>query len=172
MSLTTAVSLPAFADGWICRESDGGPLRATVYHHTRPEAGTRNVAAFILSSVDQERGRRTIVAFRDDMNRSFLREGQEQRWEVLSNEGSRYIGRVFLQFGSHRAGELIPNRGGEGARLGNVEAVELDVDFSYAAPVPAGAVRDAVLTVRQRDGESFAIEMECRRHLRGAGTDR
>lgn len=137
----------ASADGFVC-VSHAQDLKVSVFNQTEPEAGTRNAAIMVLSDPRVSLGRKTIAKFSSE--------------SLLSNQASTYTADVDLRFAnSSRKGELIA-----GTKLGNIDTLTLDVDFTYAAPVPAGAELDAVLTIERRSGAPIHVQMECERYLK------
>lgn len=137
----------ASADGFVCQTAKGD-LKVQVFNQTQPEAGTRNAAIMVLSDPRVSLGRKTIAKFHSE--------------SLLSNEASSYSADVDLRYvDSNRKGELIA-----GTKLGFIDTITLDVDFSYASPVAAGTVLDAVLTVAKRDGAVKHVSMECERYLK------
>ncbi len=144
-ALTTASI--ASADGFVC-VSTAQDLKVHVFNHVTPQAGTRNGAVMVLSNPKVSLGRKTIAKFDSE--------------GLLSNEASRYTADVDLRFtDSSRKGELIA-----GTKLGYIDSMVLDVDFTYAAPVISGTVIDGVLTIAKRNGESTLVNMECERYLK------
>jgi hypothetical protein len=141
-------STPAFADGFVCHgERDG--LTIQVYNQTRPEAGTRNGAALIVSSDAVGAGRKTIARFTEANL-------------TLGNEASVYTAKVDHRFNdSNRKGELIG-----GTKLGFLQYLVLNLDFTYARPVADGAPVRGDLTLVKRNGEQIAIDMDCARYLK------
>ncbi len=144
------------AEGWECYQQKKGPLVAKVYHGTAP--GQTRVAAFMVlsdRSVKTE-GRQTIATFSSEDN-------------VLSNTGAFYTASVDSRRANIRDGELIKNPNGQGARLGSLKNVTLEIPkFSYNSRIADGARKKGVITVNKEDGESFTIDATCYRYLKGA----
>jgi hypothetical protein len=138
----------AIADGFVC-ESVRGDLTVKVFNHTDPSVGTRVGALMVLSDPNVGEGRKTIARFSDAKGR-------------LLSSGSHYEGDVDLRYSdTRRRGELIA-----GTRLGELETVVLDVDFTYAEPVRPGAAVKGDLTLVKRNGDEVTRSLECKRHLK------
>jgi hypothetical protein len=149
--VTIAASLfaaNAKADGFTCQTSDG-KLNVKIFNHTDAENGTRVAAVMVLSDPAVQGGRKTIARFQDVNG-------------VLGNRSSRYEGNVDLRFNdSNRAGENIL-----GTKLGEVDIVIADIDFSYAAPVAAGEEVEGAFTLVKRNGAHINVDMSCARYLK------
>ncbi|MGZ3721602.1 MAG: hypothetical protein ACXVA9_01645 [Bdellovibrionales bacterium] len=152
MILAAAVALigsSAMADGFVCENYDGN-LRIKVYHQTQPEMGTRNAAIMIVSDPTIGSGRKTIATFAADN-------------ALLSSHSALYDANVDLRFkNSSRKGENIG-----GTKLGEVDHIKLDVDYSFNNPVPAGETVFAKLTLELRNGTNSRLDMTCTRYLKG-----
>lgn len=148
--LITALMLAsssAFADGWVCQTESGLVVKA--YNNVHAEEGTRTPSVLIISDSAVSGGRKTIAKFTDA-------EG------LVSAEGASYTGNVDLRYNNTgRKGELIA-----GTKLGEIDTITLDVDFSYAAPVAHGDEADATLTVAKRNGEEIVESATCARYLK------
>jgi hypothetical protein len=139
----------ALADGFVC-DNAAGNLRIKVYHQTQPEMGTRNAAIMIASDPTIGAGRKTIATFTADN-------------ALLSSHSALYDANVDLRFkGSSRSGENIG-----GTKLGEVDHIKLNVDYSFSNPVPAGTEVDAQLTLELRNGSNVRQDMTCTRYLKG-----
>jgi hypothetical protein len=139
------VSTSAFADGFVCTSGD---LKVKVYNQTNPNAGTRNAAVMILSDESVQQGNKTIAKFTAP--------------QTLSNDAASYTAKVDLRYGnSNRAGEYIA-----GTRLGQIDTITLDVEFSYNTPVDSGDYAMGLLTVVKRNGDVTELDMDCERYLR------
>lgn len=147
-------STVTFADGWECYEIQKGPVVAKVYNYTNPSNGTRTASTMILSDRTVSEGRQTIATFNNWQNN-------------LVSEGANYTAQVDKRFSNIKDGELIPNSNGEGAKLGNVETVSLEVNFQYGEQLRDGDRRKGVLTVVKRDSDYFQLDMYCYRYLKG-----
>lgn len=144
----TAFSTSAHADGFVCQTTDG-TLNVKIYNSTDPSVGTRVGAVMILSDPSVSEGRKTIARFSDANG-------------VLESRGSRYEADVDLRFNdSSRKGELIL-----GTKLGQLDAITVDIDFSYAAPVEAGNRVNGEIVLAKRDGSRVRSELACSRHLK------
>jgi len=144
----TAFSVSAQADGFNCQTADGS-LKVKLFNHTNPEVGTRVAAVMVLSDTAVAHGRKTIARFQEVNG-------------VLSNRSSRYEANVDLRFNdSGRKGELIL-----GTKLGMLDTVIADIDFSYAAPVAAGEEVEGTLVLVKRDGSRIKSELVCTRYLK------
>jgi len=137
-----------FADGFVCQSVEGD-LNVKIYNHTQPEVGTRVAAVMVLSDPLVQGGRKTIARFK-------------QTSGTLSSEGAHYLADVDLRFtDSNTKGEYIA-----GTRLGHVDTIALDVDFSYDQPVAEGTLVKGLLTVTKRNGDIIEKDMECSRYLK------
>ena len=146
LALTSA---SAHADGFKCADSAREGLNVTVYNHTDASEGTRNAAVMIVSDSNINYGNKTIARFKDSSS-------------TLSSSGASYVANVDLRFNdSSRKGELIG-----GTKLGQLDQIELDVDFSYGSPVEAGTTVPGTLSLVKRDGDVITIDMDCKRYLK------
>lgn len=149
--VTIAASLLAAnakADGFNC-QTTGGDLNVKIFNHTDAEAGTRVAAVMVLSDPAVQGGRKTIARFQDVNG-------------VLDSRSSRYEGNVDLRFSdTKRAGENIL-----GTKLGELDVVIADIDFSYAAPVAAGADLEGSLILVKRNGSRIHAALNCARYLK------
>jgi hypothetical protein len=148
VALTLLVGSFAQADGFECHTASG--LNVKIYNHTSPEVGTRVPAVMIVSDSKVSDGRKTIATFPESKG-------------VLTNEGNHvYVGKVDLRMtGSDRKGELLA-----GTKLGNVDRIMMQIDFSYAFPSNEGVERMAWLTVLKRDKTSVVENAICARYLK------
>lgn len=138
----------AKADGFNCQTTDGA-LNVKIYNHTDAEAGTRVAAVMVLSDPSVQGGRKTIARFTDVNG-------------VLDSRSSRYEGNVDLRFNdSKRAGENIL-----GTKLGELDVVIANIDFSYAAPVEAGEEVEGKLILVKRNGSRIRADLSCARYLK------
>lgn len=141
-----ATSSIAQADGFVCSNDD---IAVKVYNNTEAKVGTRTAAVMVLSDRSVAAGRKTIARFTDTNGR-------------ISQKGASYLADVDLRFSdSSRKGELIG-----GTKLGELDTIQLDVDFSYAAPVEAGEMVDGTLTLNKRNGQQIELALECKRYLK------
>ncbi len=142
-------SASAHADGFNC-QTVGGDLNVKVYNHTNPEVGTRVAAVMVVSDPAVKFGRKTIARF-------------TQVHGVLENRASKYEANVDLRFNdSSRKGELIL-----GTKLGQLDAIIADIDFSYAAPVADGQLVSGKLVLVKRNGDRINADLSCARYLKG-----
>jgi hypothetical protein len=147
--LATLLGSTAFADGFIC-DNGAGNLRIKVYHQTQPEMGTRNAAILIASDPTLGAGNKTIATFSADN-------------ALLSSHSASYQADVDLRYKtSDRKGENIG-----GTKLGDLDSIKLDVDYSFSNPVPAGTEVDAELTLVRRASSDIQMPMTCTRYLKG-----
>lgn len=143
-----ATSSAAFADGFMC-ETRTKKLNVKVFNNTKPEYGTRNAAVMVLSDSSVSSGRKTIARFTDVNNR-------------IINTGAHYIADVDLRYNdSSRKGELIG-----GTKLGELDTVELDVDFNYSQPMAHGEYTRGLLTLNKRNGKIIEFALDCYRYLK------
>ena len=145
----TALSSPAFADGFECQTADQS-LNVKIYNNTDPTYGTRVGAVMVVSDPAVSGGRKTIARFTDTNG-------------VLSNRSSRYEANVDLRFNdSNRKGELIL-----GTKLGMLDTITADIDFSYSQPVANGEEVSGKLTLVKRNGDQINADLVCTRYLKG-----
>jgi hypothetical protein len=143
-----AFSASAHADGFNCQTTDGA-LNVKIYNNTNPQVGTRVGAIMVVSDPAVSGGRKTIARFTDANGR-------------LESRASVYVADVDLRFNdSSRKGESIL-----GTKLGNVDQIIADLDFSYAAPVTAGEEVAGKLTIVKRDGNKIHADLSCERYLK------
>jgi hypothetical protein len=129
------ISASAHADGFNCQTVDGD-LTVKLYNNTAAEAGTRVGAVMIVSDPSVSGGRKTIARFTDTNG-------------LLDSRSSRYEANVDLRFtDSARKGENIL-----GTKLGQLDKIIADIDFSYAAPVEAGEEVSGSLILVKRNGD-------------------
>lgn len=148
--LITALMLAtssAFADGFVCATDSGLVVKA--YNHVQPKKGTRTPAVLVISDSSVGAGRKTIAKFTDA-------EG------LVTADGASFTGNVDLRFNNTgRKGELIA-----GTKLGEVDVIQLDVDFSYGTPVVDGEEVAGALTILKRNGEEIVDLATCHRYLK------
>lgn len=138
----------AFADGFVCYTTETD-LKVQIYNHVSPEDGTRNGAIMVLSNPNYQRGNRTIAKFTDTKS-------------TLANSGATYVADVDLRVSeSSRQGELI-----SGTKLGQLDTIIMDVDFSYSKPVAHGDEMGGTLTLVKRDGTRIVRNLSCERYLK------
>lgn len=143
------VSTAAHADGFRCSDSSREGLNVTVYNHTNPSEGTRNAAVMVVSDSNINFGNKTIARFQDANS-------------TIANNGAYYVANVDLRYNdSSRKGELIG-----GTKLGFLDQIKLNVEFSYAEPVEAGTTVPGTLSLVKRNGEVINIDMDCVRYLK------
>ncbi|HEY8280368.1 MAG TPA: hypothetical protein VIH99_12140, partial [Bdellovibrionota bacterium] len=127
-----AFSGSARADGFNCQTTDGS-LNVKIYNHVQPSEGTRVGSVMVLSDPSVMGGRKTIARFTDVNGR-------------LDSRSSVFTADVDLRYNdSARKGELIM-----GTKLGFINTITADIDFSYAYPVEDGAALDGKLTILKR----------------------
>lgn len=149
VGLLAAFSGNAFADGFECQTA-AQDLTVKIYNHTTPSAGTRVAAVMVVSDPAISIGNKTIARFTDTNG-------------LLSSRSSRYEANVDLRFNdSSRKGELIL-----GTKLGMLDTIIADIDFSYAAPVGAGEEVEGKLILVKRDGQRVYADLVCARYLKG-----
>ncbi len=148
--LITALMLAsssALADGFVCETESGVVVK--VYNNVHAEEGTRTPAVMIISDSVVSAGRKTIAKFTDA-------EG------LVTADGASYTGNVDLRYNNTgRKGEWI-----SGTKLGEIDTLHLDVEFSYATPVRHGKVLPALFTVVKRNGDEIQEDATCTRYLK------
>lgn len=136
------------ADGFICEDYDQ-TLKIKVYHNVTAKKGTRTAAKLIVSDPRVAGGRKTIATF-------------DQADGLLSSKELVYTADVDLRYkNSSRKGELIG-----GTKLGELDFIELFVDFSYNQPLKHLDEADAFLRLTKRNGQEVEIDMVCARYLK------
>jgi len=147
-ALVLSASFAAQADGFKC-ETLEGDLAIKIFNHTNAAHGTRSGAVMIISDTSVSRGRKTIARFTDTNER-------------LSSAMSSYVGDVDLRYNdSSRKGELI-----SGTKLGHLEQIIVDVNFSYGSPVSALSELTGLMTLVKRNGEEIVRDLSCTRYLK------
>jgi hypothetical protein len=149
VGFVAALSGNAFADGFDCQTADGS-TNVKIYNHVQAENGTRNGAIMILSNTAVSGGSKTIARFTDINGR-------------LGSRSSVYVADVDLRFNdSNQKGKLLL-----GTKLGFVNTITADLDFSYTTPVNAGEEVSGKLTIAKRDGNLIQANLVCTRYLKG-----
>jgi hypothetical protein len=147
-ALILSASFAAQADGFKC-ETLEGDLAIKIFNHTQAAEGTRTGAVMVISDTSVSHGRKTIARF-TDLN------------ERLSSQASSYVGDVDLRYNdSGRKGELI-----SGTKLGELDQVIVDVNFSYGEPVAALTELSGLMTLVKRNGEEIVRDLSCTRYLK------
>jgi hypothetical protein len=141
----------AFADGFIC-DNAAGNLRFKVYHQTQPEMGTRKAAILIASNPALADGNKTIATFSSNN-------------ALLASQSAVYTADVDLRYKTSNN----ENKNIGGAKLGDLDSIILNVNYSFSNPVPAGTSVDAELTLVRRagSGSDVRMPMNCTRYLKG-----
>jgi len=150
----------SFADGFVCDSIDKS-LRVKVYHQTKPERGTRNVAVMVLSDQTRPHGDKTIAVF-------------NARGRELVNQSATYVARI--DYASPEALSTFVNDSDVlGAALSRLKRLIVNVDFSYLDPVKPNTVLPGTLHMIEKDSEKdrekdseevSAIDLKCRRYLK------
>lgn len=145
--LTVLSSTVAMADGFVCTSESG--LNLKVYNHTNANQGTRTAAVMVISDSSVGAGNKVIARFTDVKG-------------TLTSKSQIYTANVDLRFSdSNRKGELIG-----GTKLGQLDQIELAVDFSYAEPMAHGEETKAFLTLIKRNGAELIESVSCLRYLK------
>jgi hypothetical protein len=148
VALVLGAASSAFADGFVCQTRNGS-LTIKAYNKTDASEGTRNAAVMVVSDPEIRDGNKTIARFTDAKG-------------TLINGGASYFGKVDLRMSdTSKQGRLIG-----GTKLGQLESIQLDVDFKYSAPVEAGESLDGTIYLNKRDGSQIALDVECERYLK------
>ncbi len=151
VALVTLASVQSFADGFVC-ETDAGDLRLKVYNKVNPNEGTRSSSVMVVSNPQVGSGRRTIAIFTSDSG----------LLSTAHNSGLKYIADVDLRFAnSNRSGEYLV-----GTRLGEVEMIKLNIDFTYGDDLADGDETSGRLVVVKRDGAAIVRNATCVRYLK------
>jgi hypothetical protein len=138
----------AHADGFVCQTVEGD-LNVKIYNHVDPSVGTRVASIMVLSDPGVSIGRKTIARFTEVQ-------------ENLSSIGANYEANVDLRFSdSSRKGEIVA-----GTKLGQLQTIHLNVDFSYSSPIEAGEEVPGLLTLVKRNGDEITRDVECTRYLK------
>lgn len=145
--LTMISSTAAMADGFICTSQSG--LNLKVYNHTSASQGTRTAAVLVISNSNVGAGNKVIAKFTDVKG-------------TLTSKSQIYTANVDLRFSdSNRKGELIG-----GTKLGELDQIELAIDFSYSQPLANGEETSAVLTLVKRNDSELVENVNCIRYLK------
>lgn len=147
LTLTT-FSAAARADGFKCQTTDGS-VNLKIFNNTDPAAGTRVGAVMVLSDPSISSGNMTIARFTDVNG-------------TLESRGSVYVANVDLRFND----SSLKGRDFLGTRLGNVDTITADIDFSYSSPVAAGEEVKGTLVIARRSGNSITADLSCERYLK------
>lgn len=151
--IITLNSFSAFADGFTCTNIDGD-LKVSVYNKIDPLDGTRSPAVMIVSNPAIQSRRKTIAKF-----------SEENRTLDTSHTTADYLvftGDVDLRFSdSNRKGEYL-----FGTRLGEVDFIQLNVDFTYGDNLMSGDKTSGSIVVMKRDGKAIVRPAVCTRYLR------
>jgi len=144
----------AFADGFVCNTADA-QLKIALYNQVNPNEGTRNPSTLILSDNMVAAGRKTVARFTADSGNLFaVHSGTAQ--------GLAYVGNVDLRFNdTGRAGEYLM-----GTRLGEVDYVQIKLDFTYSMPQVSGAEVLGHFYVVKRSGDTLSSPVYCVRYLK------
>ena len=157
ITIATLASLSAHADGFRCHTEaeTGRNIAIALYNKVNPEDGTRSVAKMIVSDPSLKHGRKTIATFSAD--------AETLETDHKNANTKSFIGLVDLRFNeSNRKGEYIL-----GTRLGEVDTIELAVDFTYGEDLADGDVVDALVRVVKRNGQVQKANALCERYLKG-----
>lgn len=148
VGLVLLAATQARADGFVCETLDGD-LRIKLYNNTQPEEGTRNAAVMVLSDPSVQQGRKTIARFTDVNG-------------TLANTAATYEANVDLRFAdSRKKGEYLL-----GTRLGQLDSIIVDVQFSHGTPVRAGEELEGILIANKRNGDQIVRDLSCIRYLK------
>ena len=144
----TTLSSAAHADGFNCQTADGS-LNVKIYNNTDPQVGTRVGAVMVVSDPAISDGHKTIARFTDTNGR-------------LESRCSVYVANVDLRFND----SSLKGRNILGTKLGNIDTITADVDFSYEAPVAAEQEVSGKLTIARRSGSPIEADLTCSRYLK------
>jgi hypothetical protein len=142
------LSAPAFADGFTCQTNDG-TVNVKIYNNTDPSVGTRVGAVMVLSDTGVGQGKKTIARFTDTNG-------------TLASRSSVYVAKVDLRFNDSD----LKGRNILGTKLGNIDTITADIDFSYEAPAAAGEEVQGSLRIVRRSGNPIVADMTCERYLK------
>jgi hypothetical protein len=147
-ALIIALSTSAFADGFICEQTNHN-LSIQIFNNTQPAERTRNVAIMILSDENVGYGNKTIASFSASKR-------------TLGQNGTSYFAFVDLRVSeSSRAGENLL-----GTKLENIKEIYVDINFKYSAPLRDGQITDGYITVVKRNGRNTIHDITCTRYLK------
>lgn len=142
------LSASAHADGFNCQTNDGS-INVKVYNNTDAAVGTRVAAVMVVSDPSISDGKKTIARFTDVNG-------------TMESRGTVYVGNVDLRFND----TSLKGRNILGTKLGNIDTITADIDFSYAAPVAAGEEVTGKLRIARRSGSPIEADMTCSRYLK------
>lgn len=149
IALVALAGTAAQADGFVCENAEQG-IRVKVYDRTQAGQGTRNAAIMILSDMTVSNGHKTTATFNADDS-------------LVTNKGATYTADVDLRFGSSD----LKGRNIGGTKLGMLDTITLDVDYSFNAPVASGTELSGQLILAKRNGDSINLDVSCVRYLKG-----
>lgn len=141
----------SFADGFVC-ESLESDLRVKIYNKVLPSDGTRSASVMIVSDPQVQPGRQTIAKF-----------STENGSLITAHSGQlKFIGDVDLRFNDMgRSGEYLV-----GTRLGEVELIKLNIDFTYGDALSDGDTTSGRIIVVKRNGAAAVRDAVCTRYLK------
>ena len=148
--LILCLNSAVFADGFICENAEQ-TLQVQVYHQTRPELGTRNVATMIVANPSAPTGHQTIAIFTSDNAQ-------------LRNKSTTYAANVNLEALEDESKNLAVTS----ATLGELKRILLRVDYRFGHVLAPGQVVTgaAILTRRSGPEGDLRVEMSCVRYLK------
>jgi hypothetical protein len=151
LAVAAVTGTSVFADGFTCENLDEN-VRIHVYNKVNADEGTRNVAVMVVSDPSISAGKKTTAKFDADT-------------QPVNNQGALYVAKVDLRFNN----DNLKGRNFAGTKLGNVDTITLDVDFSYAQPIENGEQVDGQLIVAKRNGtDDNKLSVTCTRYLKGS----
>ncbi|MGZ3734326.1 MAG: hypothetical protein ACXVC0_05170 [Bdellovibrionota bacterium] len=142
------ISAAAHADGFTCQTGDGS-INVKIFNNTNPQVGTRVGAVMVVSDPAISDGKKTIARFTDTNG-------------TLESRSSKYVAKVDLRFND----SSLKGRNIHGTKLGNIDTITADIDFSYAAPAAAGEEVEGTLIIERRSGSPIQVDMTCSRYLK------
>jgi len=145
ISTLMLVSTIAKADGFVCTVDD---FTVRAYDQVQPSEGTKNAAVIVISDARVSAGKKTIARFTAE--------------NTATGGGAHFEANVDLRYtDSSLAGRLIA-----GTKLGFLDTINLDVDYSYAHPMQASEKTTGVLTLNKRNGQVITLDVDCERYLK------
>lgn len=148
LALAMVSGAAAKADGFVC-DNEEQQVRVKVYDHTQASEGTRTAAIMILSDLTVSDGSKTTAKF-------------EAQDSLVSNKGAAYTANVDLRFNNSN----LKGRNIGGTKLGMLDTITLDLNYSFNQPVENGAEVEGVLILSKRDGSDIRLNMTCTRYLK------
>jgi hypothetical protein len=157
---TLVLAAVSHADGFKC-DSLEGDVRIAVYNETAAEAGTRSASKMVVSNPLLKVGERTLAVFTAEEGN--LTSGSALEAQQEGDSGyMTYTGNVDLRFRNVKKSEAIM-----GAAIADMDALKLDVYFTYGQNLAKGEEVQGLIDLVKRDGVHEYRSAVCTRYLKG-----